>query len=101
VILYEVNLIIDADAADDYAAWLADHIGDILRIDGFVSAEWWEVETGEPGAHYCVQYRVKSRDHLEAYFRDHAPALREDGLRRFGGRFAASRRILRRQRAFG
>ena len=33
-------------------------------------------------------------DALQAYLRDHAPRMREDGLARFGGRFRAQRRVL-------
>jgi hypothetical protein len=100
MILYEVNLTVDEDVAGVYAEWLGPHVEEILALDGFVSAEWWAVEAEGPGAHYSVQYRVKIREHLEAYFRDHATRMRADGQHRFGGRFTAERRILGRIRAF-
>ena len=35
MIVYEVNLHIDAIAADEYAEWLGPHIEQILDIEGF------------------------------------------------------------------
>lgn len=97
MVIYEVNLAVDADIADAYAAWLAPHIEEVLAVEGFTSADWW-VEDDDSRqterVRWCVQYRVESRDALATYFRDHAERLRDDGLARFGGRFEASRRIL-------
>ncbi|WP_412060802.1 DUF4286 family protein [Rubrivirga sp. IMCC45206] len=96
MVIYEVNLAVDADVAPAYAAWLAPHIDEILALPGFESAEWWRVEETSPDGRvrWCVQYRVASRAALADYFRDHADRLRGDGLARFAGRFTASRRVL-------
>ena len=107
MMIYEVNLAINRDVAGAYAEWLGPHIGEILEIDGFESAEWWEVEApSNPSpedanrqasgdrVRWCVQYRVRDRAALQTYFDEHAARLRGDGLARFEGRFAASRRIL-------
>lgn len=99
MVIYEVNLAVDADAAADYAAWLGPHIDEVLAVPGFVSAEWWEVEpdAGAPAdgrRRWCVQYRVESREALADYVERHAARLRGDGLARFGGRFTAGRRVL-------
>ena len=97
MVIYEVNVAVDAEVADAYAAWLAPHIDEVLAVPGFVSAEWWAVEpdgAARQRAEWCVRYRVESRDALQAYFDEHAERLRGDGLARFGGRFQATRRIL-------
>ena len=94
--IYEVNLSVDPEVADSYAAWLGPHIEEVLAVPGFVAAEWWDVEADSDGrVRWCVQYRVESREALQAYFDEHAARLRGDGLDRFGGRFEASRRVLR------
>lgn len=99
---YEVNLSVDSEVADDYAAWLGPHIKEILEIDGFLSAEWFEVEGEEAGKmRWCIQYRVQNRTALETYFIEHAERMRGDGLERFGGRFTAERRILNRKVSMG
>lgn len=96
MVIYEVNLAVDPEVAGAYAAWLGPHIEEVLAVPGFVSAEWWDVEAVPGGrVRWCVQYRVERREALQAYFEEHAARLRGDGLDRFGGRFEASRRILR------
>jgi hypothetical protein len=42
----------------------------------------------------CCHYRLRDADALDAYLREHAASMREDGLRRFGDGFIAERRIL-------
>jgi hypothetical protein len=94
MIIYEVNLTVTS-GADTFAIWLADHIREILRIDGFISAEWCEVEGAPPEeTQWCVHYRLQDRESLENYFTHHAERMRADGLQRFGGKFSATRRIL-------
>lgn len=94
-IVYEVTLSVEAEAASAYAEWLRPHIAEILRLAGFVSAEWFEVESEDPSrVEWCVHYRVASREALQAYFDEHAARLRGAGLDRFRGRFTATRRIL-------
>jgi len=97
MVIYEVNLAVDAAAADAYAAWLGPHIDEILALPGFISADWWAVEAdaeADGRVRWCVQYRVASRTALQEYFDEHADRLRGDGLARFAGRFEATRRIL-------
>ena len=98
MILYEVNLEIDAAIAADYRRWLREHMREILALPGFVSAELLEPiepapDTARPAL--CVQYRLRDDAALAAYLREHAPRLRADGEARFGGRFSARRRVLR------
>ena len=94
--VYEVNLAVDADVAEAYAAWLAPHIDEILALDGFLGATWFAVErnTADGRVHWCVQYRLRDRSALQIYFDEHAARLRGDGLDRFAGRFEATRRVL-------
>ena len=97
MIIYEVNLAVDAAVADAYAAWLGPHIAELLALDGFLGAEWFEVEREGAGAdrvRWCVQYRLESRSALQDYFDEHAARMRGDGLDRFAGRFEAHRRVL-------
>ena len=93
--VYEVNLHVSDAIAHAFAAWLRRHIRKMLAIDGFERAVWWRVETDQAGTTtWCVHYHVTDRAHLNAYFERHAGAMREDGIRRFGGKFTADRRIL-------
>ena len=101
MLIYEVNLSVEPDVADEYEAWLARHIEEILVIDGFTSAEWFELtDVPTDRREYVVHYRISNRTALERYFRDHAERMRQDGTERFGGRFTASRRVMEWRRGF-
>jgi len=98
MIVYEVSLQVDGDTATAFHAWLQAHVAEICALPGFTGAEILQVceplDAGCVG--WCVAYRLRDRAALEAYLADHAPRMRADGLRRFGDRFRASRRILQR-----
>lgn len=97
-VIYEVNIEVDVAAHDDYRTWLGEHVAEILALPGFTGAKVFEVldppaSAGRVGL--CVQYALKDQAALDDYLRDHAPRLRADGMARFGGRFQATRRVLR------
>lgn len=96
MIVYEVNLQVEASIADEFRAWLEAHVAQMLALPGFLSAERFRVESGagEP-VEFCVQYRLHDAVALDAYFREHAPHMRAEGLSRFGSRFTAARRVMR------
>lgn len=96
-VIYEVNLDVDAVIEADYRAWLHDHVGEILALPGFIDARVFDVVDPQPAPGrfaLCVHYRLSDDDALQAYFSEHAPRLRAEGMTRFGARFTASRRVL-------
>ena len=97
MVVYEVNLQVDAAIEPEYRAWLAEHVREMLALPGFVDAAVYDVrEPVEPGRiGWCVHYRLRDAAALEAYLREHAPRMREAGITRFGNRFSATRRVLR------
>lgn len=96
MLVYEVNIAVDADLRDEYLGWLRAHVDEILALPGFAGAEVFDV--AEPAdaseLRVCVQYRLVDDAALQAYLRDHAPRLRADGTARFGTRMRAQRRVL-------
>lgn len=100
MLVYEVNLSVDAGIGEAYAAWLHEHVAAMLRLDGFLGAEIFSRRPADEGreddgrVHWTVHYRLRDRDALETYFETHAEAMRRDGVDRFGDRFTATRRIL-------
>jgi hypothetical protein len=69
----------------------------MVLLPGFLSGVATIPDTAPPegkALRTCV-YRLASQEHLDAYFRDHAERMRADGMRRFGGKFSATRRVLR------
>jgi hypothetical protein len=97
MIAYEVNLDVDADVFAPFRAWLDEHVGHMLALPGFVSAEVLERTDPPPPSgrrSLCTIYRLASEPDLARYLREDAPRMRADGLERFPGKFSASRRIL-------
>lgn len=94
MVIYEVNLAVDNDAAEEFAVWLRAHIGAMLAFDGFERAVWYQRDPGDGQQRWSIHYHVASGKALDAYFTQHAEAMRQDGLARFGGRFSADRRVL-------
>ena len=98
MIVYEVDLALDAGIAGEYRDWLSAHVGELLALPGFAGARVFEVLEPAPApgeARLCVQYTLRDAAALERYLREDAPRLRAAGLARFGDRFRASRRVLR------
>jgi quinol monooxygenase YgiN len=97
VIVYEVNLSVDWAVADAYRRWLTEHVDAMLRLPGFIDAQRFDVlqsPAAAERAEFCVHYRLRDAAALDAYLQQHAPAMRADGVARFGERFSATRRIL-------
>ena len=71
----------DPAVADEWIAWLRDeHIADVCAA-GALDAEVIRLD-GTP-VRCEVRYHFASREAFAAYERDHAPRLREEGLKRF------------------
>jgi hypothetical protein len=98
MIVYEVNLEIDAGIAAEYRDWLDAHVAEILALPGFTGARILEVLEPAPPSRriaLCVRYTLADATALDVYLREHAPRLRAEGVARFGDGFRAQRRILR------
>jgi quinol monooxygenase YgiN len=97
-IVYEVNVDVEAARADEFEAWLHPHVDEMLKFDGFDRATVHARESLDEGSGerhgFTVHYAVRDRQALDAYFRDHAAAMRGDGATRFGDSFRAWRNIL-------
>ncbi|MDN5863932.1 MAG: DUF4286 family protein [Gammaproteobacteria bacterium] len=96
--LYEVTLKFDAAIAEEYDVWLEQHVEEMLALPGFVSAEISTIEEGDLSANEVgrvVHYRLEDRAAFDAYLRNHAAGMRDEGIQRFGDRARASRRLLR------
>ena len=94
MILYEVNLLVDASVTEAYGEWLDAHIAEILELPGFISAEWFSREPESDRVAWTIMYRLENQAAMDRYLEEFAPAMRSDGLQRFSGKFEATRRIL-------
>ena len=97
-LIYEVNLTVDTEIADEYRLWLMAHVQEMLALPGFTAARILEVVDAAADADeivLCTQYELANQQALDDYLRTHAARMRSEGVARFGDRFRASRRVLR------
>ena len=96
-VIYEVTLYIDAGIEDEYDEWLDEHIAEMHELPGFVGTEKFHLEMDEKPPKRIgrvVHYRLESREAYDDYLKNHADRMRDQGQKRFAGRFSAARRIL-------
>jgi len=97
-VIYEVNLSLDSTIAEAYQTWLFGHIDQLLKFDGFLSAETFLVEkepnSTEKNVLISVRYRLKSRAALQNYITNHSAGMRKETIEKFGDKFSATRRVL-------
>lgn len=96
-VTYEVRLEIDPAIVSDFDDWLPGHVREMLAFPGFQAATVYRARelTENNRAVRVVVYEVRTRRELDSYLHTHAARMRREGVKRFGTRFAASRRILR------
>jgi len=95
MVIYEVNLFVDREVYQEFYPWLREHAEEMLQFPGFLGAIiLMPTENNEDRQTLTIQYRLRSRLDLESYFSDHAAGMREKGIKRFGDRFSAQRRIM-------
>ncbi len=96
MIVYAVELEMDTPLRDEYLAWLAGHVREMLALPRFVGTEILvRSEPPPPVGRFIVHahYRLRDRAAWEGYLAHHATRMREAGLARFGQRVHASRAI--------
>ena len=94
MLIYEVNIEVDGTAAEAMAVWMKSHIREMLAFDGFAGATWYFLDPEAGQQRWSIHYQVEGWKQLNDYFDNHAEAMRQDGLNRFGGKFSANRRVL-------
>ena len=92
--IYEVNLNIQDTIYSDYYKWLKHHIELMMKQKGFIDYKIaMDVEHSENAKNVTVWYYLDSMDSLNNYLENHSKEMRDDGLRKFGNKFSANRRI--------
>lgn len=94
MIIYNVTINIDPIIHDQWFRWMQEkHINDVLRTGKFVSAKMVKVLVDEAieGHTYSVQFLAENRQQLDAYYKEDAPVLRQEGLQLFGDKMLAFR----------
>ncbi|HYD90696.1 MAG TPA: DUF4286 family protein [Flavobacterium sp.] len=94
MIIYNVTINIDDSVHDKWLAWMMEkHIPEMMETGKFYKAKIVKVlVVEEMGATtYSIQYFTESKDTLEAYYKEDAPKMREEGQKLFGDKMLAFR----------
>ena len=85
--LFVVKATIDPDREEEFNRWYDDeHVPDLLRYPGAVSARRYRSLVGEERFQYIAVYEFRDQATLEAFLAsDHLKALARDYDARFGG----------------
>jgi hypothetical protein len=96
MILYNVTVSIDDDAAENWLEWMKEvHIPEVLATGCFVNARIARILAEEQGGKaYSVQYYAASMEAFEQYESTHADRLRTDHQLKYGAKTAAFRTLL-------
>ena len=91
--IYNVTVNIDESIHDDWLSWIKEHIPQVLATGRFSEAKLTKVLVDEEmgGITYSVQYRAKSREELDNYYKFDAEKLRSDGVKKFANKMMAFR----------
>lgn len=96
MILYNVTVNVDEDAAALWLEWMKDvHIPEVMATGYFINARIAKILAEEAGGKaYSVQYYAKTMDDFERYEQHEADRLRRDHQEKFGAKTAAFRTLL-------
>lgn len=91
-IIYNVTINIAESIHDEWLIWIKEHIPQVLATGKFEKATLTKVLVKEDEGHtYSVQYRSYSRAALDAYHREDAEKLKEEGMKKFADKMLAFR----------
>ncbi|GGD22184.1 DUF4286 family protein [Hyunsoonleella pacifica] len=91
--IYNVTVNIDESIHEEWLTWIKAHIPKVLSTGKFEKATLTRVLVEEDmgGVTYSIQYRTYSREALDAYYRDDADRLQQEGLKKFADKMLAFR----------
>ena len=99
-VIYEVNIDIEESSFLAYLKWVSPHMDEVVKAGNFLWAKKFSEE--KLGAkppdlkrrQIVMHYAAVDLAHVEEYIKTHAPRLRDDAEKHFGGKFIATRRLL-------
>ena len=97
MVIYNVTIKVDKDAAAAWVQWMkTEHIDDLLRTGLFTDCRLCKLleQDESEGITFIAQYFCASIDQYNIYIAQYAEKMREKGQSRFGGKFVAFRTIM-------
>ena len=94
--IYEVTFSIDRDIAGECDAWLADHVRDVLRIEGVVDCNTYtRADDPEGRVRRVVLYVLEDDEALDAFLEGPGGDIDNEVEARFGAQVFVAARVLR------
>lgn len=97
MIIYNVTVKVDHTIADEWVNWMkTEHIPDLMKTGLFVDYRLCRLleQDETEGRTYTAQYFCDSLEHYHNYIEEHAPKMREKGMKKFGNKFIAFRTVM-------
>ena len=97
MLIYNVTNKVDPAIAQEWLDWMkTSHVPDVMRTGLFSNYRICRLDQVEEDAEptFVIQYHCESREKLALYLEQHAPALREEVIAKYGNRFVAFRTIM-------
>ena len=91
--IYNVTANIEESIHEDWLIWIKEQIPQVLATGKFEKETLTRVLVEEDmgGLTYSIQYKSYSREALDAYYREDADKLRQEGLKRFADKMLTFR----------
>lgn len=91
-IIYNVTVNVEESVNDQWLNWIKSHITKMLSTGKFTEAKLTKVLVNDfDSTTYSIQYKAISREALDDYYKNHAPALREESIKIFADKTVAFR----------
>jgi len=96
MLLYNVTVIIEDAAAEEWLQWMQEiHIPEVMATGKFVSHRLLKVlDSPNEGVTYCTQYVAESLADYEDYQQNYAPTLQAAVRQKFENRLVAFRTLM-------
>lgn len=90
--IYNVTISVDNSIHTEWLNWIKMHIPQVLSTGWFTEAKLIKVLVdGDSGVTYSVQYRAKSREDLDNYYKKDAAKLQQESIKLFADKVLAFR----------
>ncbi len=96
MILYNVTIIVEEGAHQEWLAWMQDiHIPEVMATGCFASQRLLRVlDSPNEGVTYCAQYIADTLEQYHNYRDNFAPALQADLAQKFENKYVAFRTLM-------
>lgn len=98
MLVYNVTVKIDQKVEQEWLEWMKNkHVPDVMQTGKFTHfriSKIDQIEEPDGTGTYSFQYLCEDRILLDEYFNNHANALRDDVLQKYGNLFIAFRTVM-------